>query len=56
MRRSQEAVEAQIAENERATLVVGAATGGVFLLLLFLFARIFGVRLRPRRFGGGKGA
>jgi len=49
--RSQAQVEAQIKRNTETTILVGGATAGVFIALLLLFARIFGFRLRPRRFG-----
>ncbi len=49
--RSQAAVEAQISDNKRQTLLVGLATAAGFLVLLYLFTRLFGVRLRPQKFG-----
>jgi len=51
VRRSQAAVEAQIAENTRSTLIVAAGTAGGFILLLFVFVKLFGLRLRPQRYG-----
>jgi serine/threonine protein kinase len=48
--RSQKEVERQIEENKRITMMVGGGTAGVILLLVWVFARIFGVRLRRRRF------
>jgi len=50
VRRSQAAVEAQIAANSRATLLVGSGTTLGLLLLLFVVSRLFGIRLRPERF------
>jgi serine/threonine protein kinase len=52
VKRSQKAVEEQIAENKRITMTVGATTASVILVLVWLFARLFGVRLRRRRFAG----
>jgi hypothetical protein len=49
--RSQADVEARIHENRVATLAVGAATTVVALGLILLFGRLFGIGLRPRRFG-----
>lgn len=49
--RSQEEVEAKIAANTRDTLLVGGLTTLGFLAVLFLAVRIFGVRLRPERYG-----
>ncbi|WP_428261361.1 serine/threonine-protein kinase [Haliangium sp.] len=49
--RSQKEVEARIAENLRTTVLVGGSTIGLILLLVGLFARLFGVRLRRRHFG-----
>ncbi|GAB4570041.1 MAG: hypothetical protein Tsb0020_24530 [Haliangiales bacterium] len=49
--RSQKAVEDQIAANQRTTILVGSSTIGVILALIWLFARLFGVRLRRRHFG-----
>jgi len=51
VRRSQEAVEEQIAENTRSTLLVAGGTAGGFILLIFVFVKLFGLRLRPRRYG-----
>ncbi|TNF36965.1 MAG: serine/threonine protein kinase, partial [Deltaproteobacteria bacterium] len=51
VRRSQAAVEAQIAENTRSTLLVAGGTAGGFILLIFIFVKLFGLRLRPRRYG-----
>ena len=51
VRRSQAALEAQIAENSRDTLLVGLGTTVGLLALLWLLSRGFGVRLRPQRFG-----
>jgi serine/threonine protein kinase len=48
--RSQKEVERQIEENKRITMMVGGGTAGIILLLVWVFARIFGVRLRRRRF------
>ncbi|ACY18565.1 serine/threonine-protein kinase [Haliangium ochraceum] len=50
VKRSREAVEAKIAENTRTTMMVGGGTAAIILALLALFARLFGVRLRRRRF------
>lgn len=50
VRRSQAAVEQRIEQNRRITLGVGAATSIVILGTLWLFASLFGVRLRRRRF------
>jgi predicted Ser/Thr protein kinase len=52
VKRSQKEVEARIEENKRVTMMVGGSTVGVILLLVWLFARIFGVRLRRRQFAG----
>jgi len=49
--RSQEVVEAQIAGNKRETLVVGAATTLGLLAFLFIAMRVFGLRVRPEKFG-----
>ena len=54
VRRSQAALEAQISENTRSTLLVAAGTAGGFILLLFVFVRLFGVRLRPQRYGNSR--
>jgi len=51
VRRSQAALEEQIAANTRSTLIVGAATTAGLLLFIFIVARVFGLRLRPRKFG-----
>ncbi len=51
VKRSQKAVEAQIEANKRSTLYLGLGTAGAILLLVWLFARLFGIRLRRRRFG-----
>jgi serine/threonine protein kinase len=50
VKRSQKEVEKRIEENKRTTMMVGGGTAGVILLLVWVFARIFGVRLRRRRF------
>ncbi len=50
VRRSQAAVEAQIAQNSRDTLLVGGGTTLGLLALLFVVSRLFGIRLRPQRF------
>jgi len=50
VRRSQAAVEAQIADNTRDTLLVGGGTTLGLLVLLFVVSRLFGIRLRPQRF------
>lgn len=49
--RSQKEVEARIRENQLTTALVGLATTGVFVVLLLLFARLFGIGFRPRQFG-----
>jgi hypothetical protein len=49
--RSQADVEARIRANNVATLSVGAATTFVALVLILVFGRLFGIGLRPRRFG-----
>ncbi|MFO0744307.1 MAG: protein kinase [Myxococcota bacterium] len=51
VRRSQGEVEARIAENGRDTLLVGVATTVGLLVFIFIVVRVFGIRLRPRRFG-----
>lgn len=50
VKRSQKAVEARIAANKRDTLLVGLSTAGAILLLIWIFGRLFGVRLRRHRF------
>jgi serine/threonine protein kinase len=50
VKRSQKEVERRIEENKRITMMVGGGTASVILLLVWVFARIFGVRLRRRRF------
>jgi serine/threonine protein kinase len=50
IKRSQKEVERRIEENKRTTMMVGGGTASVILLLVWVFARIFGVRLRRRRF------
>jgi mono/diheme cytochrome c family protein len=50
VKRSQKEVERRIEENKRTTMMVGGGTAGVILMLVWVFARIFGVRLRRRRF------
>lgn len=50
VQRSQKDVEQRIRVNERTTLIVGAGTAGVIIALTWLFARLFGIRLRRRRF------
>jgi serine/threonine protein kinase len=52
VKRSQKAVEERIEENKRITMMVGGGTVGVILVLVWLFARLFGVRLRRRQFAG----
>jgi serine/threonine protein kinase len=52
VKRSQKEVEERIEENKRITMMVGGGTVGVILVLVWLFARIFGVRLRRRQFAG----
>jgi len=49
--RSQGEVEERIQENGRDTLLVGVATTAGLLALIFLVVRVFGIRLRPRKFG-----
>ena len=49
--RDQTAVRERIAANRRTTLSIGAMTTIVFLALMALFARVFGIGLPPRRFG-----
>jgi hypothetical protein len=51
VRRSQDEVVRTIRENERSTLRVGGLTAGVFLLLIFFFARVLGFRPRRDPFG-----
>ncbi len=51
VRRSQAAVEEQIAANTRDTLLVGGGTTLGLLAVLFLASRVFGIRLRPQRYG-----
>ena len=51
VRRSQAAVEEQIAANTRDTLLVGGGTTLGLLVVLFLASRVFGLRLRPQRYG-----
>jgi serine/threonine protein kinase/mono/diheme cytochrome c family protein len=50
VKRSQKEVERRIEENKRTTMMVGGGTASVILLLVWVFARIFGVRLRRHRF------
>ena len=50
VKRSQKEVERRIEENKRTTMMVGGGTASVILMLVWGFARIFGVRLRRRRF------
>jgi serine/threonine protein kinase len=52
VKRSQKEVEDRIEENKRITMMVGGGTVGAILVLVWLFARIFGVRLRRRQFAG----
>ena len=49
--RSQAEVKAKIAANTRDTLMVGGLTTLGFLAVLFLAVKLFGVRLRPQRYG-----
>lgn len=51
VRRSQAEVEAKIAANSRDTILVGAGTTLALIALLWLAARLFGIRLRPERYG-----
>lgn len=51
VRRPLDHVEEVIAQNRRATLVIGSGTAGVLLILIFVFARIFGIGFGRRRFG-----
>lgn len=51
MRRSRADLLATIAANRRNTLLIGAGTIGVFLVLMLVFTRALGLRLRRRRFG-----
>ncbi|MEO1267647.1 MAG: hypothetical protein AAFX99_06090, partial [Myxococcota bacterium] len=44
-------VEQRIRNNQKATLVVGLVTTLVFVVLAFVFARLFGIGLRPQQFG-----
>jgi len=50
VRRSQKTVEDRIEENKSTTRTVGIGTAGAILALVFLFARIFGLRFRRRRY------
>ena len=54
VQRSQKDVEARIQANKKATAIVGASTAGAILILIWIFARIFGVRLRRRRFAANR--
>jgi len=49
--RSQADVKAKIADNTRDTLLIGGGTTLGFLAVLFLAIKLFGVRLRPQRYG-----
>lgn len=49
--RSQAEVKAKIAQNTRDTLLIGGLTTLGFLAVLFLAVKLFGVRLRPQRYG-----
>ncbi len=51
VRRSRQAVEDRIASNRTTTAIVGGFTASAILLLIFVFARIFGLRFRRRSFG-----
>ena len=51
VRRPLDHVEEVIASNRRATLAIGSGTAGVLLVLIFLFARVFGIGLGRRKFG-----
>ena len=44
-------VEKRIRENQLATLLVGLITTLLFVVLAFVFARLFGIGLRPQQFG-----
>ncbi len=51
VRRSQADVEAKIAANTRDTLLVGGGTTLGLLVVVFVVVRLFGIRLRPQKFG-----
>jgi serine/threonine protein kinase len=51
VRRSQEDVEARIRENQRAVLLVAAATTVALFWLILIFTRIFDIGLKPQSFG-----
>ena len=51
VRRSQKALEDQIRKNRENTYRIGGTTTLAFLLFLFLFVKLFGIRLRPREYG-----
>jgi serine/threonine protein kinase len=51
VRRSQQALEDQISNNTRDTLLIGGGTTFGFLAVLFLAVKLLGVRLKPQRFG-----
>ena len=51
VRRSQAEVEAKIAANTRDTLLVGGGTTLGLLVIVFVIVRLFGIRLRPQKFG-----
>jgi hypothetical protein len=53
VRRSQAEVARAVADNEKATIRVGALTTGAFLLLIIFFARVLGFRPRRDSFAGG---
>jgi hypothetical protein len=55
VQRSQEGVEKIISENRKTTLMIGGATIGVFLLLIFVFYKVFGVGVPKRRFAAPNG-
>ena len=50
VQRSQRDVEDRIEANKRATYLIGGITAGTIIVLIWLFARLFGVRLRKRKF------
>lgn len=50
VKRSQKQVEERIAENRQLMLMVALGTAALILALIWLFGRLFGLRLRRRRF------
>ena len=52
LRRSRATIHERIDENRRTAIGVAACTGLAFLILVFVFWRVFGVGVQQRKYGG----